>query len=129
MDSDDEEAFATLLDKEADDDFHDEDHLMVVASLVGLFAGNVEPRRGGSAPGWLKAKERHRLEGYCLLYTDYFAGTPLHGDKVFRRRYRMSRKLFLRIVNSIREFDGHFKCKKIAPAHLDSPSSRSARQL
>ena len=46
-----------------------------------------------------------------MLYSDYFADAPLHDDKVFRRRYRMSRKLFLRIVNSIREFDSYFKCK------------------
>ena len=69
------------------------------------------PRRGGSAPGRVKAKNRHRLEGYCMLYSDYFADPPLHGEKTFRRRYRMSRKLFLRIVNSIREFDNYFKCK------------------
>ena len=53
----------------------------------------------------MKAKNRHRLEGYCMLYSDYFADAPLHGNKTFRRRHRMSRKLFLRIVNSIREFD------------------------
>jgi hypothetical protein len=47
-----------------------------------------------------------------LLYADYFADAPLHGEKVFRRRYRMSRKLFLGIVNSIREFDSYFNCKK-----------------
>ena len=47
-----------------------------------------------------------------MLYSDYFADAPLHGDKTFRRHYRMSRKLFLRIVNSIREFDSYFKCKK-----------------
>ena len=47
-----------------------------------------------------------------MLYSDYFTDAPLHGDKTFRRRYRMSRKLFLRIVNSIREFDSYFKCKK-----------------
>ena len=46
-----------------------------------------------------------------MLYSDYFADAPLHGEKTFRRRYRMSRKLFLRIVNSIREFDSYFKCK------------------
>ena len=47
-----------------------------------------------------------------MLYSDYFADAPLHGDKVFRRRYWMSRKLCLRIVNYIREFDSYFKCKK-----------------
>ena len=53
----------------------------------------------------MKAKNRHRLEGYCMLYSDYLADAPLHGKKTFRRRYRMSRKLFLGIVNSIWEFD------------------------
>ena len=47
-----------------------------------------------------------------MLYSDYFADAPLHGDKTFRHRYRTSRKLFLRIVNSIQEFDSYFKCKK-----------------
>ena len=85
---------------------------MVLAALADLLASNEKPRRGGSAPGRLKAKNRHRLEGYCMLYSDYFADAPLHSDKVFRYHYRMSRKLFLRIVNSIREFDSYFKCKK-----------------
>ena len=85
---------------------------MVLAALVGLLASNEKPRRGGLAPGWLKAKNRHRLEGYCMLYSDYYADAPLHDHKVFRRRYRMSRKLFLRIVDSISEFDSYFKCKK-----------------
>ncbi|XP_020151787.1 uncharacterized protein [Aegilops tauschii subsp. strangulata] len=112
MDSDDEEAFAALLEEEADADAQDEEHLMVLTALAGLFASNAKPRRGGSAPGRLKAKQRHRLEGYCLLYADYFADARLHGEKVFRRCCRMSRKLFLRIVNSIHEFDSYFKCKK-----------------
>ena len=84
---------------------------MVLATLASLLASNEKPRRGGSAPGRMKAKNRHRLEGYCMLYSYYFADAPLHDDKVFRRCYRMSRKLFLRIVNSIREFDSYFKCK------------------
>ena len=52
------------------------------------------------------------MEGYCILYADYFADAPLHGEKVFRCRYRMGRKLFLMIVNAIREFDIYFICKK-----------------
>ena len=49
-----------------------------------------------------------------MLYANYsyFADAPLHCEKVFRRRYRMSRKLFLRIVNAIREFENYFICKK-----------------
>ena len=110
MASDDEEALATLLEEEAEADVQEEEHLMVLAALAQLLASNEKPRRGGSAPGRVKAKNRHRLEGYCMLYSDYFADAPLHGDKTFQCRYRMSRKL-LRIVNSIREFDNYFKCK------------------
>src|ERR1041385_1649100 len=62
--------------------------------------------------GRRKAKERRRSEGYFLLYSDYFADVPLHGEKTFRRRYRMGRKIFLRIVNSLREHDNYFVCKK-----------------
>ena len=90
MDSDEEEELATLLEEEAAADVQEEEHLMVLAALAQLLASSEKPRRGGSAPGRLKAKQRHRLEGYCLLYSDYFANTPLHGNKVFRRRYRMS---------------------------------------
>ena len=111
MDSDEEEELATLLEEEAAADVQEEEHLMVLAALAQLLASNEKPRRGGSAPGRVKAKNRHRLQGYCMLYSDYFADAPLHGEKTFRRRYRMSRKLFLRIVNSIREFDNYFKCK------------------
>ncbi|XP_045088899.1 uncharacterized protein [Aegilops tauschii subsp. strangulata] len=53
----------------------------MVLALAGLLASNEKPRRGDSVPGRLKAKNRHPLEGYCMLYSDYFADTPLHGDK------------------------------------------------
>ena len=47
-----------------------------------------------------------------MLYADYFADQPLHGEDVFRRHFRMSRKLFLKIVHAIGEFDPYFLCKK-----------------
>ena len=111
MDSDEEEELAALLEEEAAADVQEEEHLMVLAALAQLLAINEKPRRGGSVPGQVKAKNRHRLQGYCMLYSDYFPDAPLHGERTFRRRYRMSRKLFLRIVNSIREFGSYFKCK------------------
>ena len=51
MDSNDKEAFTALLEEEAEADVQDEEHLMVLATLVGLFASNAKSRRGGSAPG------------------------------------------------------------------------------
>ncbi|XP_073359793.1 uncharacterized protein [Aegilops tauschii subsp. strangulata] len=112
MDSDDEEVFAALMEEEAEADSDDKEHLMILAALDGLFANNAKPRRGGSAPGRRKSKQRHRMEGYCSLYADYFVDAPLHDEKVFQRHYRMSRKPFLRIANAIREFDSYFICKK-----------------
>ncbi|XP_037482170.1 uncharacterized protein LOC119360767 [Triticum dicoccoides] len=53
---------------------------MVLAALVGLFASNAKPWRGGSAPGHQKSKQMHRLEGYCFLYANYFAA-PMHDEK------------------------------------------------
>src|SRR4051812_38866384 len=85
----------------------------MLASLGDLFGAKTAPRRGGSKMGCRKAKEKRRSEGYCLLYSDYFADVPLHGEKVFRRRYRMGRKLFLRIVNSLREYDNYFVCERL----------------
>jgi hypothetical protein len=51
------------------------------------------------------------MEGYCMVYADYFADDPLHSDVVFRYRFRMSRKLFLKIVENLREID-YFKLKR-----------------
>ena len=99
MDSDDEEMIAELLAEEADIGVDDEEHLLMLAALGGLLAENAKPRRGGSAPGRRKCKARQRAEGYCILYADYFADNPIHCDTVFRRHFRMNRKLFLKILH------------------------------
>ena len=112
MDSDDEELLAELLDEEAQADLDDEEHLLILACLAGLLAHDALPLRGGSAPGRRKSKPRQRYEGYCILYSDYFADHPMQDEAVFRRRFRMNRKLFLDIMHAIREFDTYFKLNK-----------------
>ena len=103
---DDEEMLAALLEEEADGAAtDDEEHMQMLACLAGLYAADAQPKRGGSAPNRQKSKPRQRAEGYCMLYADYFADDPLHGEKRFRRRFRMNRKLFLKIVHGVREFD------------------------
>ena len=47
---------------------------------------------------------RDRVEGHERLYRDYFA-IPCVYEKKFRRRFRMSRSLFLRIVNEVEQYD------------------------
>jgi hypothetical protein len=40
---------------------------------------------------------------------DYFADPPVYSAKLFRRRFRMSRELFLRIVASVEAHDDYFR--------------------
>jgi hypothetical protein len=114
MDSDDETMFAALMEEEAEIAVtDDEEHLMMLSCLIALYAHNdAKPRHGGSTLGHRKSKPRQRLEGYCILYADYFADDPLHGEVVFQRCFRMSWKLFLDIVYVVWRFDNYFICKK-----------------
>jgi hypothetical protein len=52
------------------------------------------------------------MEGHCLLYDEYFADDPLD-DVISHRRFMMSSKLFLKIVENVREID-YFKLKRDA---------------
>jgi hypothetical protein len=114
MDSDDETMFAALMEEEAENAADDEEeHFMMLSCLMALYARNdAKPRRGGSAPGCHNSKPTERLEGYCILYTDYFVDDPLHGKVVFWCRFRMSQKLFLDIAYVVWHFDNYFICKK-----------------
>ena len=78
-------AYDSLLEEEFESAKGDDELVMILGSLAALFVQNDKPRRGGSAPGRCKSKARQRLEGYCILYADYFADAPVHGEAVFRR--------------------------------------------
>jgi hypothetical protein len=73
---------------------------------------NVVPRRGGSVPGKAPNKNRSRDAGALLLYSDYFADNVINTLKEFRRRFRMNKELFMKIVQGVREYDDYFKYKK-----------------
>jgi len=45
--------------------------------------------------------ERHREEGHRKLWNDYFSETPTYPHNIFRRRFRMNKALFLRIVHRL----------------------------
>jgi hypothetical protein len=114
MDSDDETMFIALKEEEAAlASTDDEAHLMMFSCLMALNARDgAKPRRGGSVPRRCKSRPRQRLEGYCILYVDYFADDQLHGEVIFRRRFRMSQNLSLNIVYAVQSFDNYFICKK-----------------
>ncbi|XP_042408037.1 uncharacterized protein LOC121997600 [Zingiber officinale] len=45
--------------------------------------------------------QRNREAEHERLVNDYFSITPVYHDEIFRRRFRMRRELFLRIVNAL----------------------------
>ena len=122
MDSDDEEVMAALMDEKVAVTnaaaTGDDEHLSILLALMSMIIEEDKPVCDESAPGCRKSKPRQRMEGYCMLYADYFVDDPVHDDVTFRRRFRMSRKLFLKIVKKLREFDDYFKLKRDAVGTL-----------
>ena len=56
--------------------------------------------------------ERDRLADHKRIYLDYFADTPVYPPNLFRRRFQMSRSLFLRIQSKVETCEPYFIQKK-----------------
>ena len=103
MDSDDEQMIELLMQEEADAAAErQEQMLMLTAAILRRKRLNSRPRRGGSKKGKVANKERHREAGALLLETDYFAENATQTAKDFRRRFRMNKGLFMKIVFGVR---------------------------
>ncbi|KAK7243211.1 hypothetical protein RIF29_38001 [Crotalaria pallida] len=55
--------------------------------------------------------ERNREEGHTRLFNDYFSEQPVYTDEQFRRRFRMSKHVFLRNVQALGEHDEYFQLR------------------
>lgn len=78
------------------------------------------PRKngGGSLPGKAPNVQRGHIDAHEQLWSDYFADPPKYNDYLFRRRFRMGRRLFLRIVEGVTEADNYFVQKADATGRL-----------
>ncbi|XP_020400181.1 uncharacterized protein [Zea mays] len=103
-----------LIDPSSSDDendmFFDAAHV-IVDGLVN------HPGRIGSVEGHAVV-HRDRLLHHALLYKDYFSDNPTFNSKTFRRRFRMRRPVFLRIMNAVEEHDNYFVQKRNAAGVL-----------
>ncbi|KAK1664178.1 hypothetical protein QYE76_052337 [Lolium multiflorum] len=82
------------------------------ASMIHEFTSNPGPVHRGSVKGRSKNLPRNRVEGQLRLHKDYFHLTnPVFSENLFRRRYRMSRDLFLVILRGVRNYDPYFQCR------------------
>ncbi|XP_074378102.1 uncharacterized protein LOC141719627 [Apium graveolens] len=52
---------------------------------------------------------RDRETGHRRFVNDYFSPNPVYPEQFFRRRFRMGRHVFLRIVDALSNFDPYFQ--------------------
>ena len=60
---------------------------------------------------------RDRVSGDTRLLNDYFVENPVYDETLFRRRFRLSRSLFLRIVHTLQQHNNYF-VQKINAANI-----------
>ena len=51
---------------------------------------------------------RDRVSGHSRLLNDYFVENPVYDETLFRRRFRLSRPLFLRILHTLQQRNQYF---------------------
>ena len=71
-----------------------------------------EKRSGGSRPGRAANVDRHGVLLGDILYRQYFAEVPTYDEATFRRRFRVSRRIFDRIFDDVVESDPYFQQKR-----------------
>ena len=72
--------------------------------IKARLSGGMSKRRYGPR----KSICRDHVGAHQRLVEDYFAVKPLYPESMFRTRFRMNRRLFLRIVNSLGQWSPYF---------------------
>ena len=94
--------FRKLLDDDSDED----------EIIIKLLTGSTSQRKHR------RYIERNHLAGHRRLYDDYFAEEPVYPPNLFRRRFRMRRSLFLRILSRVEAHEPYFTQKRNAAKKL-----------
>jgi hypothetical protein len=72
--------------------------------IKAAFTGGVSQRQYGPR----KSIRRDHGGAHERLVEDYFAAEPLYAESMFRTRFRMNRRLFLRIVDALGKWSPYF---------------------
>jgi hypothetical protein len=83
--------------------------LLLSDAAESLASPKKKKKRGGSRPGRSANLEREHAQGHERLNKDYFADVPVYTDFQFRRRFRMSRPLFERVLEGVLASDDYFR--------------------
>eukprot|EP00644_Phytophthora_capsici_P011367 jgi/Phyca11/118956/e_gw1.37.259.1 len=79
----------------------DDEEEAYVCSLLLTPRAPKKRKHGGSQPGKTANIDRDFTAANEMLVRRYFAETPLHDDRTFARRYRMSKSLFMRVHDEL----------------------------
>ena len=110
MDSDDEFFYKTFINTSDESSDDDTEIMMVATTLIHNFNQAAWPRHVGSVVGRAPALDRDRETGHFQLWKDYFHPVkPTYPDHKFRRRFRMSRPVFMRLLEGVRAYDDYFE--------------------
>ena len=98
---------------------NDDDEILasLQTSIFELMRRRNHKQAGGSSVG-RREIFRNRLQGALQLHNDYFSDNPIYPDHVFRRRFRMRKHLFLKIVDAVVQENIYFVQKRDAAGHL-----------
>ena len=112
MDSDDEFFYQTFIDTSDESSDDDSDVMLAAVTLIHNFIQESVPRHVGSVIGRAPALDRERENGQLQLWKDYFHPVKTtYPASVFRLRFRMSRPLFMRLLEGVRAHDDYFETK------------------
>jgi hypothetical protein len=87
--------------------FNNDDQLLLMMAAKEI-EDNKKTRRSGSKIGQL-CIPRNRTLGHAMVMQDYFSEVPTYPAYLFRRRYRMRRSLFVKIVETCIAKTRYFK--------------------
>ena len=92
------------FDEMMEDHFRHENELL---SMAALQVGQSSRKHGGSVVGRRYKNRRHSWHNDRLM-KDCFVPNPTYTDVDFRRRFRMRRSLFLRILECVKQHEKYF---------------------
>ena len=97
--------FARLLNDSSSSD--EEERNMWFAAAIEFERQNSEGTGSGDRIS-RQYRYRDRVSGHSRLLNDYFVENPVYDETLFRRRFRLSRPLFLRILHTLQQHDYYF---------------------
>jgi hypothetical protein len=110
--------YKNVIESSSDGEVDNDTELMMAVAML-LREDTSRPVYMGSVKVRKANVKRNRERGHYQLYRDYFHPTrPIFDAQRFRRRYRMSRKLFLTILNGVRVHNSYFIARPDATGKL-----------